>query len=258
MSKIKIEIKSWLTGSVLFEYEKECNTIKDTLVEAVKNGANLEFANLSRAYLKGTDLRGANLEGTDLSRANLIVADLRSTDLSGANLSGANLSGTDLRSTDLRRANLRSTDLRRANLSGTYLEGADLRGTDLRRANLSGTYLEGADLRGADLEPIKKDFFDVLLRAIPEINNLKNALLAGKIDGSTYDGECACLCGTLEKSNIPKIKEKMRDIRDSDRPIERFFLGIKPRDTPKNNQFSKLALEWIEEFEGFIKTPLEV
>jgi hypothetical protein len=228
MSKIKIEIKSWLTGSVLFEYEKECNTIKDTLVEAVKNGANLEFANLSRAYLKGTDLRGANLEG----------AYLKGTDLRGANLSGTYLEGADLS---------------RANLRGANLSGADLIG-----ANLSGTYLEGADLIGADLEPIKKDFFDVLLRAIPEINNLKNALLAGKIDGSTYDGECACLCGTLEKSNIPKIKEKMRDIRDSDRPIERFFLGIKPRDTPKNNQFSKLALEWIEEFEGFIKTPLEV
>ena len=29
-----------MVGSVLFEYEKENNTIKDTLIEAVKTGAD--------------------------------------------------------------------------------------------------------------------------------------------------------------------------------------------------------------------------
>ena len=33
---IKINIKSRYFGSVLFEYEKANNTIKDTLIEAVK------------------------------------------------------------------------------------------------------------------------------------------------------------------------------------------------------------------------------
>ena len=47
--KIKIEIKNRWTGKVLFEYEKENNTVKDTMIEAVKNGA----------YLGGADLRGA-------------------------------------------------------------------------------------------------------------------------------------------------------------------------------------------------------
>ena len=53
--KIKIEIKSYLTGSVLFEYEKENNTLKDTLIEAVKRGADLY----------GADLRSANLRSAD-------------------------------------------------------------------------------------------------------------------------------------------------------------------------------------------------
>ena len=44
--KIKIQIKHYLTGSVLFEYEKENNTIKDTLVRAVAGGANLWHADL--------------------------------------------------------------------------------------------------------------------------------------------------------------------------------------------------------------------
>ena len=47
--KIKIEIKNRWTGKVLFEYEKENNTVKDTLVEAVKNGADLHGADLGGA-----------------------------------------------------------------------------------------------------------------------------------------------------------------------------------------------------------------
>ena len=47
--KIKIDIKS-VFGNVLFSFEKENNTIKDTLVEA----------NLEGAYLRGADLEGAD------------------------------------------------------------------------------------------------------------------------------------------------------------------------------------------------------
>ena len=48
--KIKIEIKS-VFGKVLFALEKENNTIKDTIEEAVRNNANLEYANLMNANL---------------------------------------------------------------------------------------------------------------------------------------------------------------------------------------------------------------
>ena len=57
--KIKIEIKNRWTGKVLFEYEKVNNTIKETVVEAVKKGADLRGADLSGADLSGADLRGA-------------------------------------------------------------------------------------------------------------------------------------------------------------------------------------------------------
>ena len=112
-TKVKIQIKS-VFGNVLFEYEKEDNTIKDTLVEAVKRGADLRGA-----YLRGADLRGAYLSGADLRGAYLRGADLR-----GANLRGANLCGADLRDADLRGANLRDA----------YLRGANLRDADLRGA----------------------------------------------------------------------------------------------------------------------------
>ncbi len=74
MSKLKIEIKNRWTGSILFEYEKENNTLKDTVEQAIKEGANLRGA-----YLRGANLRGANLEGANLEGANL----------EGANLEGA-------------------------------------------------------------------------------------------------------------------------------------------------------------------------
>ena len=58
--EVKIEIKS-IFGYVLFEYSKENNTIKDTLIKAIKRGANL----------RGADLRGADLGGANLGGANL-------------------------------------------------------------------------------------------------------------------------------------------------------------------------------------------
>ena len=80
--KIKIEIKS-VFGKVLFEVEKENNTIKDTLIGADLRGADL----------RGADLRGADLYGADLREADLRGADLRGANLREANLYGANLYG---------------------------------------------------------------------------------------------------------------------------------------------------------------------
>ncbi len=107
--KTKIEIKS-IYGSVLFSFEKEDNTLMDSVLEAIKRGANLRCADLSDANLSDADLRGANLRyadlsGANLSDANLRGANLRYADLSGANLRGANLSGANLRGANLSGAN---------------------------------------------------------------------------------------------------------------------------------------------------------
>ena len=67
--KIKIDIKS-IFGNVLFSFEKDNNTIKDTLEEANLGGSNLEDANQ-----RGADLRGANLGGVYLGGADLRAVD---------------------------------------------------------------------------------------------------------------------------------------------------------------------------------------
>ena len=64
MSKqIKIEIKNRWTGNILFEYLSENNTIKKTVSEAIKSGADLCGADLCGADLRRANLRGANLCG---------------------------------------------------------------------------------------------------------------------------------------------------------------------------------------------------
>ena len=120
---------------------------------------------------------GANLSGADLSRADLSDADLSRADLSRADLSGADLSD----------ANLSDASLSDANLSDADLSGADLSDANLSDANLSG----------ADLSRAKNDFWDILIRAPREVAGLRAALVGGKVDGSTYQGSCACLVGSI-------------------------------------------------------------
>ena len=134
--EMNIQIKSRLTGTVLFEHDCEGNSVRLTLELAIKSDADLSRANLS----------GADLSGADLSRANL----------SGAYLSGANLSGADLSGADLSRANLS-----RANLSGADLSGANLSGANLSGANLSSAYLSGAYLKNKEKLVGKRPIFQV-------------------------------------------------------------------------------------------------
>jgi uncharacterized protein YjbI with pentapeptide repeats len=167
------------------------------------------------------------------SKGNLTGANLRDADLTDANLTGANLTGADL--TD---ANL--TD---ANLAGADLTGADLTGAGLRDANLTG-----ADLTGAGLRVIRDDIWAVLCSAPAEADGLRLALVEGRIEGSVYKGECACLVGTL--ANLRHCGEYAITglSPNPNRPAERFFLAIRKGDTPETNRASKMALQWVDEF----------
>ena len=76
-----MEIKS-VSGVVLYRSDG-ATSLREAVVAAVREGANLRGANLRDAYLSG-----ANLSGAYLSGANLRDADLRGADLRGAYLSG--------------------------------------------------------------------------------------------------------------------------------------------------------------------------
>jgi hypothetical protein len=87
-----------------------------------------------------------------------------------------------------------------------------------------------------------------------ELEFLRDALKAGKVNGSTYnDGECGCLAGTMARAKGindyggGEIKNGLTFHADSSSPREVFFLAIKKGDTPKTNPACKIALEWTEE-----------
>ena len=122
--QIKIEIRNRWTGSVVFEYTKEGNTIAETVLDAIRRGADLSGADLCDADLRGANLCDADLRGADLRGANLRDANLRDANLRGANLCGADLYGADLCDANLRDANLRDANLRDADLRGANLRDA--------------------------------------------------------------------------------------------------------------------------------------
>ena len=139
-----------------------------------------------------------------------------------------------------------SAHLRGADLRGADLGSADLRGANLRGAHLGDADLGSAHLRDADLTPIRDDLWAVLSAAPKEATGLRQALIDGKVDGSAYEGACACLVGTIANlcgltyTTLPLLKP------NSHRPAERFFLGINKGDTVETSQFVKLAVEWID------------
>jgi len=69
---MKIEIKSWLNGSIIFEGDFSC--IAEAVKSAIKSYANLRYADLSYA-----DLRYANLSYADLRYANLSYGEIKAT-----------------------------------------------------------------------------------------------------------------------------------------------------------------------------------
>jgi len=207
------------------------------LLDANLAWANLAYANLAHANLVRADLTGADLTGADLLDANLARADLTGADLSGASLARANLA----------RANLASANLAHADLTHATFELANLRGANLEYANLAHTHLAGAvNIPPFTLRATRADLFDVLLRAIPEVPALLTALREGRVDGSTYEGDCACLCGTI--ANARGISIDALDFKDPRRPIESWFFAIEKGDTPETNAAAKQAEKWIVEF----------
>jgi len=81
-----------------------------------------------------------------------------------------------------------------------------------------------------------------------EVPELYKALWDGKIDGSQYEGECACLVGTI--ANVRKTHFKsLGDLKpNSERLSEKWFLGIRKGDFPQNSEVAKLTGEWLEKY----------
>ena len=218
---MKYAIRNRWSGNVQFEAEIECTP--DTS-DGIKLGLAVRVAVEVVANLAGANLAGANLTDANLAGANLADANLADANLTDANLAGANLTG--------------------ANLTGAYLTDAKLAGADLVGADLAGAYLAGADLRA-----FKADMWLTLAQNKSEVPGLIRALKEGRVNGSQYEGNCACLVGTI--ANIKGIDYATLD-HNSGYPAERWFMmireGDKPGDETGGGFAASKAIEWAEEF----------
>ena len=83
-----------------------------------------------------------------------------------------------------------------------------------------------------------------------ELPYLKQSLLDGKVDGSSYEGECACFVGSLANAKHQDVNQTCKGIpfyeKSVDNPGETWFLNIRQGDTPENNQFAAHVMKLIE------------
>lgn len=133
------------------------------------------------------------------------------------------------------------------------LEWADLEGANLEGANLQGVIFRGVEnLPDSLVNYFKKDLRYVLTYTKSEIPYLKEKLEKGEVDGTQYEGECACLIGSLANAKKEYHEKFVFCIPDYElglhNPSEQLFYQIRKGDTPDNNQFAKIAMEVIEEF----------
>ena len=136
-----IQIKHRYSASVIFEHIQANNTIKITLEKAVKENADLHYANLENANLRDANLENADLQYANLENANLRDANLENTNLINANMEHANFSN----------ANISNANMRNANLANANLSNADMGYTNLANAKLANAKLANANLADANL-----------------------------------------------------------------------------------------------------------
>ena len=127
-------------------------------------------------------------------------------------------------------------------------QGVSLSYASLVGASLVGARLDRARLDAKQLQMFRDDIWGVLSSAPAEVKGLLKALEDGKVDGSTYEGSCACLVGTIANVRGCKYDAVKGLSPNSSRPAEVWFMQIRKGDTPKTNKAAKQAHEWISQW----------
>jgi hypothetical protein len=91
----------------------------------------------------------------------------------------------------------------------------------------------------------RNDVWAVLSSAPAEAQGVLDALRAGTVDGTVYEGQCACLVGTIAKvrgCDVDTLEQ------DSSRPAEQWFMQILPGMTPETAPVVQQTAEWVEQW----------
>ncbi len=158
------------------------------------------------------------------------------------------------RDANLRGANLRDANLRDANLRGAYLGDANLGDAYLGDANLGDANLGDANDWRNPFWSTRQDFFSILDLAPAEVAALRETMVNGKNEGSTYSGPCSCLCGTIAAKHgidVDALGDELGIHPNASRPAEQWFIAIQEGDRPLD--VSDESIDWKEESEGVFR-----
>ncbi len=129
----------------------------DDPAQRLREGPNLQSADLRQAKLTGLPLARANLSSTKLDHANCSQAHLERASFVGSQCAGASFTRAWLIDASFRSANLRDALFTEAHLESANLYQADCANASFYIAHLDGAYLGQARLGRATL---RRAFFD--------------------------------------------------------------------------------------------------
>jgi hypothetical protein len=93
----------------------------------------------------------------------------------------------------------------------------------------------------------RDDLYSVLDLRPNEVVGLRAEMVAGRVNGSVYQGECACLLGTLSRCAGVSV-DSIGIPLDPDRPAEALFAPIRPGMTPENCPLVAVIVGWIDQW----------
>lgn len=144
------------SGKMIFQ-DLAAQSMRQAVMDAVKEKANLQEVNLQNANLTGIDLNGVNLSGADLTSSRFTQAHLTNVNLHGANLTSSSLIQAKLFKVDLSNAQLSNSRLTQCeapdcNISGADLSYAHLTQAKFLHANGSNAIFQSANLIQAQFD----------------------------------------------------------------------------------------------------------
>lgn len=219
---------------------------------------DLRGVNFSDMDLTGSCFAHSKIDNAVCDRARFDSADLQNLASSNTSYKQAAFICANLRDAIMQNCDFTDARILRSNCVGLGLEGSDMRGASLDGSILTnakiactllvGTYLGSIDLRSCDLSPIRDDFFGLLAGAPAMAPMLAKFLRSGSV--RAYQLTETDRYGMLAKYMMGNpVSDTSRNFRqDPFRPVELFACGIADGDTPAENQFSAILVEWIEEW----------
>jgi uncharacterized protein YjbI with pentapeptide repeats len=282
MVKIKLHIKS-ITGEILFEFEKENNTIKETVQNFLlsKKGEIIKYADLSEMNLSGISFDNSRFYNSSFDNSRFDNSSFYNSRFYNSSFDNSSFYNSSFYNSRFYNSSFDNSSFYNSSFYNSRFYNSSFDNSSFYNSSFynsrfynssfdnssfynssfynSRFYNSSFDSKTIELarkndqlkmfDSYKADFWMILLIRKHEIAGLKDALIKGMVNGSTYEGACACLVGTFANILHVNYKNVPRLMPDSSRPAERWFYMIKKDDTPENNAIVKLTIEWIEEFE---------